>query len=66
MLITLRDVPPEERHLLFCSRLLPRRRPLVRPRRHSLLPALNRSLESLGESVDCTWRATAAPPRAGG
>ncbi len=38
MLISLRDVPRDERHLLFCSRLLPRQRRRRHPRRNAQPP----------------------------
>ncbi len=50
MIIRLKDVQRDERHLLFCTNLFaPRKR---RRRRRRYLRAMNRSLRIHGESID--------------
>ena len=50
MIIRLKDVQRDERHLLFCTNLFaPRKR---RRRRRRYLRAMNRSFRVHGESVD--------------
>ena len=57
MIIALKDVPGYERHLLFCTNLLNRRRPRRRRRRPTPLKAVNRSLHIHGEHVcKLAWR----------
>ena len=62
MIVSLKDVPRYERHLLFCTALAPTYR---RPRqRRSLthVAAINRSLRIHGDGVSRTWPAAWAAP----
>ncbi len=60
MIIRLKDVQRDERHLLFCTSLFaPRKR---RRRRYRCLRAINRSLRIHGESVDAKTVEQAAIP----
>ena len=52
MLIALRDVPNYERHLLFCSRLSPRRRSRNGDRRRPKSMISERSTKSNAQTVD--------------
>lgn len=56
MILPLSEIPRDERHLLFCSRLTPRQRSRSgKVASTSQLAAINRSLAALDDSVACTW-----------
>ena len=50
MIIRLKDVPRDERHLLYCTNLFAPRK--QRRRRRRFVRAMNRSLRVHGESID--------------
>ena len=55
MIVNLKDIPRDERHLLFCSRAARLPRP-TRPRPPlTHVAAINRSLQVHGDGVSRTW-----------